>query len=86
MPDAELVERVATSTGLTSGEAARVVDDVLAWYREPVESYVRRRHGELHIRGVRNDEAYARITEEVATRLVAAPILSERQVRRMVYG
>ena len=44
MHDAELVQRVAGTTGLSDAEAARVVDDVLAWYAEPLEDYVRRRH------------------------------------------
>ena len=35
--DPELIDRVAGSAGLTPAEAARVVQDVVAWYREPVE-------------------------------------------------
>jgi phosphate-selective porin len=41
--ETELIDRVASSTGLTAAEAARVVDDVVAWYREPVEGYAIRR-------------------------------------------
>lgn len=84
--DAELVSRVATSTGLSPSEAARVVEDVLAWYREPVEEYVRRRHASLRTYGYRNEEIYAQIADELRDRLVAAPELTERQVRRVIYG
>jgi hypothetical protein len=84
--EAELIERVASSTGLTPAEAARVVEDVLAWYREPVEDYVRRRHAQHHLYGKRNDEIFALIARELAGRLVAAPALSQRQLRRIVYG
>ena len=84
--EAELIERVASSTGLTPAEAARVVEDVLAWYREPVEDYVRRRHAQHHLYGKRNDEIFALIARELASRLVAAPPLSQRQLRRIVYG
>jgi hypothetical protein len=84
--EAELIERVASSTGLTPAEAARVVEDVLAWYREPVEDYVRRRHAQHHLYGKRNDEIFALIARELASRLVAAPALSQRQLRRIVYG
>ena len=38
--DRDLIEQVASTTGLTPGEAARVVEDVLSYYREPVEDYV----------------------------------------------
>ncbi len=86
MHDRDLVDRVAGSTGLTPAEAARVVEDVLAWYREPVEDYVRRRHTHHQLYGKRNQEIFALIAEELATRLVAAPCLSERQLRRIVYG
>jgi hypothetical protein len=84
--DKDLVDRVAGSTGLTPAEAARVVEDVLAWYREPVEEYVRRRHAYHQLYGKRNTEIFALIASELADRLVAAPPLSQRQLRRIVYG
>jgi hypothetical protein len=82
----ELIDRVAGSAGLTPAEAARVVQDVLAWYREPVEDYVRRRHAHYQLRGRRKPETFELIAAELAGRLVAAPPLSQRQLRRMVYG
>jgi hypothetical protein len=84
--DRELVDRVAGSAGLTPAEAARVVEDVLAWYREPVEEYVRRRHAYHRLYGKRNPEIFALIADELADRLVAAPPLSQRQLRRIIYG
>ena len=84
--DADLISRVAASTGLSAGEAARVVADVVGWYCEPVEDYVRRRHAHLKMFGSRNHEIFAQIAEELAGRVVAAPDLSERQLRRIVSG
>lgn len=84
--DTDLIGRVAASTGLSPGEAARVVADILAWYREPVEDYVRRRHAHLRMHGKRNTEIFPLIAAELADRLVAAPDMSERQLRRIVYG
>nr|WP_221634483.1 hypothetical protein [Nocardioides luti] len=81
-----MVAHVAASTGLSEAEAARVVQDVVAFHAEPVEAYVRRRHAHLKTYGARNDEIFARIAAELATRVVAAPALSERQLRRLVYG
>ena len=86
MRDHDLVDRVAGSTGLTPAEAARVVEDVLAWYREPVEEYVRRRHAYHRLYGKRNPEIFGLIADELADRLVAAPPLSQRQLRRIIYG
>jgi hypothetical protein len=81
----DLIDRVASSTGLSPGEAARVVEDVLAWYREPIEDYVRRRHAHYQLYGKRNAEIFKLIAAELNTRLVAAPALSERQLRRIIY-
>jgi len=84
--DRELVARVAASTGLSPGEATRVVADVLGWYREPLEAFVRRRHAHFKRLGNKNDEIFALIAAELAERLVASPTLSARQLRRIVYG
>lgn len=80
------MQRIALSTGLPESEAARVVDDVLAWYAEPVEEYVRRRHAHLQLYGTRNPEAFRIIASELRERPVKAPELSERQLRRIIYG
>jgi hypothetical protein len=84
--DSELVERIAESTGLNPAEAARVIEDVVAFHAEPVEAYVRRRHAQLKTYGARNPEIFLRIAEELAGRVVSAPLLTERQLRRIVYG
>jgi hypothetical protein len=86
MRDADIVERVASSTGLPTGIATRVVEDVLAFYREPADDYVRRRHAELQAYGRKNSEIFPTIAGELANRLVAAPAFTERQLRRIVYG
>ncbi|WP_182525043.1 hypothetical protein [Nocardioides dongkuii] len=84
--DPDLVAHLTRTAGLTAAEAARVVEDVVAFHAEPVEEYVRRRHAHLKTYGVRNPEIFARVAEELADRVVAPPPLSERQLRRIVYG
>jgi hypothetical protein len=84
--DPELVDHVVAGTGLTPAEARRLIEDVVAFHAEPVESYVRRRHAELKTYGAKNPEIFAWIGRELADRVVAAPELSERQLRRIVYG
>ena len=84
--DQTLVDHVVASTGLTPAEATRVVEDVIAFHAEPVEDYVRRRHAHLKTYGARNDEIFALLVRELADRVVAAPGLTERQLRRIVYG
>lgn len=84
--DQRLLRHVMAGTGLSAAEATRVVEDVVAFHRERVEDYVRRRHGELKTYGAKNEEIFARLRAELAGRVFAAPDLSERQLRRIVYG
>ena len=74
------------TTGLSEAEASRVVEDVVAYLAEPVEHYVRRRHADLRTHGAKNTQIFEQIATELAGRVVAAPELSERQLRRIVYG
>ncbi|SNS33585.1 hypothetical protein SAMN05216276_1007221 [Streptosporangium subroseum] len=85
-PHEDLIAHLARTSALGPGEAARVVADVLAYFSEPVEEFVRRRHAELRTKGLVNEEIFPRVAVELATRRVAAPELSLRQLRRIVYG
>jgi hypothetical protein len=82
----DLVDHLTRTTALSLGEAARVVDDVLSYFAEPADAYVRRRHAELRGRGLANDEIFQRIAAELPARRVLPPELSLRQLRRIVYG
>src|ERR1700757_3051628 len=73
-------------SGIPRGTATRVVAEVLAYFSETSEEYVRRRHRELQHEGVANSRSFALIAGELAERRVAGPHLSERQVRRVIYG
>ncbi len=82
----DLVDHLVRTTTLQRGEAARVVLDVLAYFDESAEDFVRRRHRELQAKGLSNAEIFERITEELPHRAVAPPEFSLRQLRRIVYG
>jgi len=82
----DLIDHLVRSTPLRRGEAARIVQDVLAYFAETTEEFVRRRHRELQSRGLANADIFARITAELPHRAVAPPDLSLRQLRRIVYG
>ncbi|MDB1086826.1 hypothetical protein PJ985_04515 [Streptomyces sp. ACA25] len=85
-PHEDLVDHLVRSTSLGRGEAARVVLDVLAYFDETTEEFVRRRHRELQSGGLTNTGIFLRIAEELPHRAVAPPELSQRQLRRIVYG
>jgi hypothetical protein len=82
----DLVRHVARSTGLDEATASRVVADVTAYFSETVEEYVVRRHETLKNRNRKNDDIWPLIADELTARRFRAAELSERQLRRMVYG
>jgi hypothetical protein len=82
----DLVRHVARSTGLDEATASRVVADVMAYFGQTVEEYVVQRHGNLKSRNRKNDEIWPLIMGELRTRRFKADGLSERKLRRMVYG
>jgi len=81
-----LLEHLERTTRLSRTEAERVVAEVLQFFNEPLDAFVGRRHAELQNEELRNPEIFARIRAELRARRFAAPELSERQIRRMIYG
>jgi hypothetical protein len=89
MPDPvpqDLARYLAASTGLPQPTTVRVIADVTAYFGETLEEFVRRRHTELQRRQHRNHEIWPVIAAELRQRRFAAPGLSERQLRRIIYG
>jgi hypothetical protein len=89
MPDPfpqDLARYLAASTGLPQSTAMRVIADVTTYFSETIEEFVRRRHAELRRGQQKNDEIWPVIAAELSQRRFASPGLSERQLRRLVYG
>lgn len=82
----DLIDHLVRSSPLSRGEAARVIMDVLAYFDETTEQFVRRRHRELQSQGNTNTAIFERIADELPRRAVAPAELSARQLRRIVYG
>ncbi|MBW5425704.1 hypothetical protein GKQ77_29785 [Streptomyces sp. BG9H] len=82
----DLVDHLTRSTPLQRGEALRVIQDVLAYFDETTEAFVRRRHRELQGQGLLNAAIFEQISAELAYRAVAPPELTLRQLRRIIYG
>jgi hypothetical protein len=82
----DLVRYLAASTDLPQPTAVRVTGDVTTYFSETIEQFVRRRHDELQRRHYKNEKIWPVIAAELGQRRFAAPDLSERQLRRIVYG
>ena len=81
----DLARYLAASTGLPQPTVVRVIADVATYFSETVEDFVRRRHAELQARQHKNDDIWPLIAAELGQRRFAAPALSVRQLRRIVY-
>ena len=82
----DLLDHLSRRTTLGRRETLQLVGEVLAYFDEPVDVFVRRRHGELQRRGFLNSAIFEQIAQELQWWRVAAPMLTERQIRRLIYG
>jgi len=85
--DQALVERLSATTGLPTQTSERIIQEVLAQHGESLEAFVLRRHAELKSSGeLKNEQIYARIADEIPERRFVIQNISERQIRRLIYG
>lgn len=84
-PDDLLAHLARISRG-DGSELEKVVRETLDYFSETVEQFVARRHAELQAEELRNDAIWERIGAELRARRFAAPALTARQIRRLVYG
>jgi hypothetical protein len=82
----DLIAHLERSSPLGPSELGRLVDELLAYFSESVDEFVVRRHRELQTEELRNDAIFERLADELRQRRFAAPSLSQRQIRRLIYG
>ena len=64
----------------------KIVGELRDHWSETAGDFARRRHKELQHQGVPNRLVYSQIARELVRRPVLSPSLSERQIRRIIYG
>jgi hypothetical protein len=72
--------------GISDGNFERIHEEFLSFFGQTLDEYVVKRHGELHAQGRHNQEIYGQIQAETAERRFALKDLSERRIRRIIYG
>ena len=82
----DLLAHLARISRGDGAELEKVVRETLDYFSETVEQFVARRHAELQAEELRNDAIWERIGAELRARRFAAPPMSARQIRRLVYG
>lgn len=82
----ELTTYLSRSSRLSAAEAQRLIHEVLGFLQETPEDYVRRRHRALQAEGLSNVAIYLQLARELSVWRFRAPVYSQRQIRRMIYG
>ncbi len=86
LPLNDLIEHLSRTRALDSDEAQQLVAEVLAYFQEPAEHYIRRRHREMQLQGYSNADIFIAIKAEMQNRVFPIAEFSERQIRRTIYG
>ena len=81
-----LKDHLRRAYGLPDPVIKQLWQDLLIFFQDDPEEYIRRRHLELQDQGLKNDEIYPLLLSEVPQTLFPGPKLSVRQIRRIIYG
>ena len=84
--DEAFKRHLADTYGILPRDLERLEEELLDHYRDTVEEWVRHRHYQLQNAGMRNAQIFETIIREAELRRFAAGGLSERRVRRIIYG
>ena len=83
---AELKDYLISAYPLSERDIERILEEINGFYDITVHDYIQSRHQELISHGKKNNVIYQQLLEEINERRFRAPKLSQRQVRRIIYG
>lgn len=63
-----------------------LIEDLGDYFSTDVKDFIGLRHQQLQKEGLKNNEIYLQIHDELKKRRFVAPELSLRQIRRIIYG
>lgn len=90
MPDhdvpTDLINHLCRSSRLNAQEAEQVVREVMAFFKDTPDAFLRSRHQELQSMGYGNAAIFEQLQQELEQRRFAATALTTRQIRRAIYG
>jgi hypothetical protein len=86
MRDVDFKDHIMFSFNLTEQDFERLMDEFLGYFGSTLEEFVRGRQAEFHKEGKKNQEIYTLIAQEAFRMRFAEDPLSERQIRRIIYG
>jgi len=81
-----LKDHLRRAYALDSSLSEQLWQDLLVFFQDDPQEYIRSRHLELQDQGFRNEEIYRQLAKDVQHHLFRGPKLSQRQIRRAIYG
>ena len=82
----QLLEHLKNQYALSFDQAAHLVQEVLTYFDESYPEFIARRHRELQQLGWDNQKIFKTLPIEIENHRFSVPLLSERQIRRIIYG
>lgn len=83
---AELIDHLCRSSQLTAKQAEHLVAEVLSYFSQTPEEFLRTRHQELQSLGHGNSAIFTILQTELKTKRFTTKLLTTRQIRRAIYG
>lgn len=80
------VQRLQAVCGLSREAAGRAVLEVIDAFAYEVDDFVSTRHAELRARGFDNSGIFEQLRSDLTQLRFKAPPLTDRQLRRRIYG
>jgi hypothetical protein len=80
------VRHLAQTYSLDEALVRRLGEEFLALTEPTVREYVVQNHLRYQAQGLRNDEIFRRLRDEVSRRRFRVETPTERQIRRLIYG
>lgn len=80
------VRHLAQTYSLDESVVRRLGEEFLALTEPTVQEFVVRSHLRYQAQGLRNEEIFRRLRDEVSRRRFRAETLTVRQIRRLIYG
>lgn len=77
---------VTTTYDLGESDFDRLLEDLNYFYELELKEFIRIRHLELKTNGLKNSQIYSYLKKEIKARRFKSAEISERQIRRIIYG
>lgn len=84
--DEHLINHLRRHSTLSETEALKIIEEIIAFYNETPQSFIRRRHYELQKSGMANAAIYTQIGHEIQGHRFISEPMTTRQIRRAIYG